>query len=92
VEEAVRDFLAVKKAENVSLDILSNHRIMLEDRLVPLARSKGIGYIQQTDDARCWSDFRQSWINLNPFQNRKATSGAIPERAISPNTAKRLLG
>jgi integrase len=92
VEEAVRDFLAVKKAENVSQDILSNHRIMLEDRLVPFARSKGIGYIQQMDDARCWSDFRQSWINLNPFQNRKPTTGVIPERTISPNTAKRLLG
>ena len=92
VEDAATEFLAVKKAENVSKGIVSDHRILLEDRLVPFARGKKIEYIQQMDNARAWSAFRQSWINLNPLQNRKSADEVIPEMALSPNTAKRLLG
>jgi integrase len=92
VEDAANEFLAVKKAENVSQDILSNHRIMLQDRLVPFARARGIACIHQMDNPESWSAFRQSWVNLNPLQNRRPTDGVLPVHALSPNTAKRLLG
>ena len=92
VADAAREFLEVKRAENVSKGILSDHRVLLESRLVPFVRGKGIEYIEQLDNAGAWSAFRQSWINLNPCQNRKPASGLIPKRALSPSTAKRLLG
>ena len=91
--DAAKEFLAVKKAENVSKGIVSDHRILLEDRLLPFAQGKRIGYIQQMDNAGTWSAFRQSWINLNPLQNRKPVDNVMPEpKELSPNTARRLLG
>jgi integrase len=45
------------------------------------------------DSAQSWSDFRNSWVNLNPLHNRKPVNGVLPtDVLVGPATAKRLLG
>jgi site-specific recombinase XerD len=93
IVDAAAEFLSVKKAENVSLGIVSDHRILLQSRLVPFGKANGYEYIQQMDKPTPWSQFRQSWVNLNPLHNRKPESGIMTKpQPVAPRTAKRLLG
>ncbi|HXS93155.1 MAG TPA: site-specific integrase [Candidatus Limnocylindrales bacterium] len=92
VEVAVAEFLAKKKAEGVSADIVDAHRRLLELRLIPFAKTKGVAYIQQADNAQFWQHFRQSWVNLNPLHNKKPEAGVVvTNEPVKLTTAKRLL-
>ena len=85
-------FLEVKGSQNTSTETLRQFRQLLEKRLLPFANSKGIRYIQQMDNAEIWSEFRNSWKNLNPLRNRKPNPGEkIQARPLAPHTARRLV-
>jgi integrase len=90
VTDAAEKFINKKKDENVSEDIIKAHKRLLLGRLVPFTTAKGLPFIEQLDNAEFWSDFRNSWKNLNPTHNRKV-EGQIPDEPVAPGTAKRLL-
>jgi len=92
VAEAVRHFLEAKQGQNTSPENLGQFRQLLELRLIPFANSKGIRYIQQMDSAQVWSEFRNSWRNLNPLRNKRPQPDqAVEALPVSPNTARRLI-
>lgn len=92
VSEAVEEFIAAKRGENVSRDVIAHHHQLFRERLVPFAKSKGYLYVQQLDNAECWAKFRQSWVNLNPTHNKKVEDGMKAEVVpVAPRTAKRML-
>jgi hypothetical protein len=61
IADAVADFMAVKRANGSDEPRMAQYRTLLEARLLLFARHREIKIIQQTDNAKFWSDFRLSW-------------------------------
>jgi integrase len=91
VEDAGKEFLRLKNGQNLDSETIKQHTAWVGDRLVPFAERHGIANIQQMDNAKVWADFRYSWVNLNPFKNRKPKTGDELKLTLGPRTAKRLL-
>jgi integrase len=92
VPEAVDDFLKVTRANGVSGRRIGQYKHLLTLRLTPFAAAKGVAYLQETDNAQFWSDFRLSWKNENPTRNRKIGDGQTVEHApVKQSTDSRMI-
>ena len=47
---------------------MSQYKQLLEIRLLPFTNSRMIEHIQEMDNSKVWAEFRNSWVNLNPFE------------------------
>ena len=94
VPNAVQEFLTVKRNQpGVGPERLADVGQLVELRLLPFAKLKGIVFIQEMDNARIWGEFRNSWKNLNPLHNRKLRPGEkILDRPLKQNTASKHVG
>ena len=63
VADAAEQYLEIKKQKLGELSIQQRTQ-WVRQRLVPFARTQGVEYIQQANQAKFWGDFYGSWKNL----------------------------
>lgn len=68
VEYAVESFLTSKgpTGENVEANTYSSFVVLLQKRLLPFAKLKGITHIETFENLDVTTKFKESWINLQP--------------------------
>jgi hypothetical protein len=72
--------LGVKAGQNLEAILVAANVALIDDRLLPFAKSKGIHYIAEMVNAKFWSDFRNSWRNLENYGQRKAPNASTKTR------------
>jgi integrase len=88
IDEAIRFFLDFGRSTNTkghSTD--EKYDVLLERRLKPYCRARGIRFIKEFDDAVTVKQFFMSWRNLQPERGRKDVPVDLSKQ-LAPNTKR----